>query len=178
MSYKRVLTGSFEIKPPLPWGAYRLLPQMDPDESSSVLKIVEDVQNIDQHEGQLVKRSAIGIVPSHEEAWDTPEHEIDSLALICADHGSALVGGIYAVGEDGPLDTWRYYTDADGRVVKDQAILVWPDGRRAYQAIPRSELPGQETLGGHALVLGSDGPMAWFSRIDPAQIITGPPWQR
>jgi hypothetical protein len=177
MSYKRVLTGSFEIKPPLPWGVYHHLDQMD-EAKDCVLKFVEDVKQVDREEGQLIQRSATGIVPATGQAWRDPAVELRALAWEVEQRKSLLIGAMYSVGEDGPLDTWRYYTNCDGRIVSDQAILVWPDGRRAYQTIPRSELPGQETLTGDALVLGSDGPTAWFSPIDPAQIITGPPWQR
>jgi hypothetical protein len=177
MSYKRVLTGSFEIKPPLQWGVYHHLDQMDEDKDC-VLKFVEDIEQVNRAEGQLIRRSATGIIPATGQAWRDPSVEIGEIAALCQRLGSVLVGAMYSVGEDGPLDTWRHYTNCDGRLVSDQAILVWPDGRRAYQAIPRSELPGQETLTGFALVLGSDGPTAWFSPIDPAQIITAPPWQR
>jgi hypothetical protein len=177
MSYKRVLTGSFEIKPPLPWGVYHHLDQMDEDKDC-VLKFVEDIKQVDREEGQLIQRSATGIVPATGEAWRDPAIEIRALAWEVEQRESLLVGAMYSVGEDGPLDTWRHYTNCDGRLVSDQAILVWPDGRRAYQAVPHSSLPGCETYSGDVLVLGSDGPTAWFSPIDPAQIITGPPWQR
>jgi hypothetical protein len=177
MSYIRRLTGEFAITPPLPWGVYHHLDQMD-EEKDCVLKFVEDIKTVDREEGQLTQRSARGIIPSTGEAWCDPSIELADIAKLCQKLCSKLVGGMYSVGEDGPLDTWRYYTGDRGQLVMELAILVWPSGRRAYQAIPRSELPGQESLGGYALVLGSEGPTAWFSPIDPAQIITGAPWQR
>jgi hypothetical protein len=176
MSYIRRLTGSFEVRPGIPWGLYRHLDQMGP-ETQRLFEIVEDTAKYDRGEGQLLMRSMIGIRPRREEAYDHPEAELRELVDLARHNGATVTGTIYSVGEDGPLDTWRYYTVHDV-LVADQAILVWPAGNRAYQAVPRSTIPGQETLRGDCLVLGDDGPVAWPTPIDKARIIMGAPWQR
>lgn len=176
MSYIRRLSGSFMIDPRWPWSIYHHR-DFYTDSSDNALVIEEDVEQVDRHEGQLIKRSAARVVPRQECAYISPLPEIEVLAELCRDLGGRLLGVLYSVGEDDALDTWRYYTDKQGLVVKDQAILVWPDGNRAYEAVQRSTLPGQESLTGECLTLGN-GPMAWPSPISPDRIATGTPWAR
>jgi hypothetical protein len=177
MSYVRELTGQWEFSPGLPWKVYRDLPQTTVT-SDSAFSIIETRQEIDQDEGLLIRRLAVGIRPRSEQSYEHPQPELAALAQLCRQQAVTVVGAIYSVGEDGPLDTWRYYTTATGDLVCDQAILVWPDGKRAYQAIPRSWLPGQENLSGEFLTLGDSGPVAWPAPIAPDRIIKGSPWQR
>ena len=177
MSYIRETTGEWEIKPGLPWGTYRDLDQAKPS-GDSVFEIIELRKELDHEDGQLIRRTAVGIRPRRSQSNEHPQPELEVLALRCKDRAVAVVGTIYSVGEDGPLDTWRYYTDLGGNLVCDQAILVWPDGKRAYQAVPRSTLPGQERLGGECLILGDSGPVAWPTPISRDRIIRGSPWHR
>lgn len=176
MSYVRRLSGSFMISPRWPWAIYNHR-DFYTDPTSHCLVIEEDVEQVDRHEGQLTRRHAARVVPRSECSYISPLPEIEVLAKLCRDQGGRLLGVLYSVGEDDALDTWRYYTDKSGLVVKDQAILVWPNGNRAYEAVPRSSQPGQESLGGECLVLG-DGPMAWPTPISSDRIATTPPWAR
>jgi hypothetical protein len=182
MSHQYALTGEFAIDVPLSWKVYRdtdLLPGNDDDDMATALMFTEHTETIDTDDGQLCKRVATGLVPRRPTTWgDMPRYEVGRVAALCADHGSQLVGTLYVVGEDGPLDTWRLYTDTEGKLVVDQAILVWPDGRRAYQEVPFASLPGCETYSGMVLTLGDRGPIAWPDPIDPGRILKGKPWQR
>lgn len=165
MSYVREVTGEWEIQPGLPWNVYRNLPQTQVN-GDTAFSIVELRKEIDQEEGQFIRRLAVGIRPRSAQSYEHPQPELAALAQLCRQQSVTVVGTIYSVGEDGPLDTWRYYTDATGNLVCDQAILVWPDGKRAYQ------------VSGQYLTLGDSGPVAWPAPISPDRIIKGSPWQR
>lgn len=181
MSYLRRASGGFQISPPLAWCHYRdyLGARQGATTPSgyALLQWVEDTETRNTPEGELRIRTAVRLEPAAEELWDDPGLEIGSAVNVAARAGVRMIGTIYVVGDDGPLDTWRYWCD-DGGLHRDQAILVWPNGRRAFESRPRSELPGQERLGGNYLALSDNGPVAWDTPIDPERILRESPWQR
>lgn len=178
MSYSYRLSGSMTIRDKanyqsaLQWPDYRHYIGRVAG-GFKVMRWVEEITHENTNRGELTVRGAVGIEPASEQAWDDPVSELATAVEICERAGLKLVGSIYAVGEDGPLDTWRYFTVPDGLglvVVAEQAILVWPNGRRAYE--PR------QLEHGTFLVLGDDGPVAWPVSIDPDRILRGGLWSR
>lgn len=177
MSYLRRVTGCLTISPGLSWGTYRHhLGHVQG--GFRLMRWVEhtDLKHLD--EGELTIRSATGLEPVSEELWDNPAGELTVAANVVRNNGGVFHGAIYVVGQDGALDTWRYYPDEAGGLQVEQAILVWPTGRRAHEARPRSDFPGQENLTGRCLTLSGDGPVAWPDPIDPSRMLRESPWSR
>lgn len=179
MSYYRTMTGGFTIEPHLPWKAYRDSEFVAATtDNPTALRFTEITETVNTDEGQLLRRTATGLVPRTSVVGESPRHEVIQVAKLCTTYGVELCGTLYVVGEDDVLDTWRYYTDSEGRFQADQAILVWPNGRRAHEAVPHSSQPGCERLTGHVLALSDTGPVAWPDPIDPARILRERPWAR
>jgi hypothetical protein len=128
MGYNTYFTGQIRIEPPLSWAEIRdseFLPDRAWDNGFTVkLNVVEETVETD--DGTLARRWADAIVPVTDDrykAYDIVAHVQRLVDRYGNSH--AFTGRLDAAGEDAG-DLWRL-TVRDGRAVKIQPQLVWPD---------------------------------------------------
>lgn len=130
MSYTTRIEGQLDINPPLPWKQIKdspLLPANNKDAgySDCLFQVVEESVTTD--DGELTRRSADALVPNYYIADTSGRSLIAEIqAVVDANPGHEFTGMFECSGERNG-DLWRAVV-RDGRAVKIEARIVWPDG--------------------------------------------------
>lgn len=128
MSYRTRVDGEFAITPPLAWPEFKdsefaphnITQSYDPD---LILRV--DEETVDTADGPLLKRTATALVMREIDEYnsrnllDQVQKAVDSFP------GHAFTGRLDCEGEEN-TDMWRVVV-RDGRAVKVQPRIVWPD---------------------------------------------------
>jgi hypothetical protein len=126
MGYYTRYTGRIDIDPPLPWHLIKDSPALPESTINTDIKLVIERDEVETEEGTLVRRYAVAIIPSHEDAFRGYDMVKDVQAVVNRARAAAVTtftGRIDAVGEDG--ERWRIKV-VDGQVGEFQPVLVWP----------------------------------------------------
>ena len=128
MGYTTRVDGEFAITPPLTWNEFKDS-EFAPDnaksgwEPSLILRVDED--SVDTDEGPLLRRTATALVMREIDEYrerglvDEVQKAIDSFP------GHTFTGRLDCEGEEN-TDMWRVVV-RDGRAVKVEPRIVWPD---------------------------------------------------
>jgi len=128
MGYTTRVDGEFAITPPLTWNEFKDS-EFAPDnaksgwEPSLILRVDED--SVDTDEGPLLRRTATALVMREIDEYrerglvDEVQKAIDSFP------GHTFTGRLDCEGEEN-TDMWRVAI-RDGRAVKVEPRIVWPD---------------------------------------------------
>jgi hypothetical protein len=150
--------GRIDFHPPLPWSAYRefiqrpMLPGGDA-RMHAILRVDEKVEQIETDEGELTRRTALGMVPARPGdaygAWGKTRHlaaELDELReWLLTETNSIPIGYLLTDTNDiGGIQRWWIEKTAGGftdlalnwTVRREAAVLIWPDGASAVEPDP------------------------------------------
>lgn len=128
MGYYTRVTGEISIEPPLTWQEFKdspFLPGGSNDNGNFDVSLRTDEETVDTDEGQLVRKTASVVVPRWDDSFKA-YHLIEHVqAVIDAFPGRTFTGRLECEGEDN-TDMWRVVV-RDGRAVKVEPRIVWPD---------------------------------------------------
>jgi hypothetical protein len=135
MGYITHFDGEFRIEPPLTWSEIResrFAPERAERERLDVKVRIEETE-VDTNEGVMTRRAGVALVPTYEEemrGYDIVSH----VQLFLDTYGDRhrLTDRLDCAGEE-TGDLWRLEIH-DGRAVKVQPRIVWPDGS---ESVPR-----------------------------------------
>lgn len=125
MGYTTRVTGEFQITPPLKWPEIKDTPYISDDWRDSDLVLRVDDQLIDTDDGPLIRRTASVLAMRHIDEYrangllETVQKAIDAFP------GHTFTGRLECEGEEN-TDIWRVVI-RDGRAVKVEPRIVWPD---------------------------------------------------
>ena len=126
MGYTTTVNGEIDITPPLSWQEIKASPFAPNDTHGDYnVRLRIDETSIDTDDGTLLRRSAPALVPAWEEAFKA-YHLVEHVqTAIDAFPGHLFSGRLECEGED-TGDLWRVVV-RDGRAVKVEPRIVWPD---------------------------------------------------
>lgn len=125
MGYITHVTGEFAITPPLSWPEFKDSPFASDHWQDSDLKLRIDEQTINTGDGPLLRRTASALVMREIDEYraynllDQVQRAVDSFP------GHTFTGRLECEGEEN-ADLWRVVI-RDGRAVKVEPRIVWPD---------------------------------------------------
>jgi hypothetical protein len=128
MGYTTHVTGEFAITPPLTWNEFKDSPFAPHNAKTGYdpsLLLHVDESSVDTDEGPLLRRTATALVMREIDEYrerglvDEVQRAIDSFP------GHAFIGRLECEGEEN-TDIWRVVI-RDGRAVKVEPRIVWPD---------------------------------------------------
>jgi hypothetical protein len=129
MGYYTTVEGEIAIEPPLAWSEFKdsrfNSRSLDTYDGMSNIKLRVNEETVETDEGQLVRLTATALVPAWGESskyYYLVEHIQQA---IDAFPGHTFTGRLECSGEDAG-DLWRVVI-RDGRAVKIQPQLVWPE---------------------------------------------------
>ncbi len=124
MGYYTSLYGELTIDPPAPWSKLRGTPLTEFGDGLLRVRIEEVTEETD--EGfRTIKRGTVVEPWSGDAKAYKIEAELQAIVDALPDH--RFEGEITGRGED-VGDYWRLFVNADRKVIKEKARLVWPDG--------------------------------------------------
>lgn len=122
MGYNTSVSGEIRIEPPLTWREFKDSPFAGHDKD---VTLHVEAETADTDSGPLMRKTAVALVPTWEDsyrAYHLVEHvqeAIDSFP------GHTFTGRLECEGEEN-TDIWRVIV-RDGRAVKVEPRIVWPD---------------------------------------------------
>lgn len=128
MGYTTHVTGEFAIEPPLTWNEFKDS-RFAPDNvensytPSLILRVTED--SVDTDEGPLLKRTATALVMREIDEYRERGLVAEVQKAIDSFTGHTFTGRLDCEGEEN-TDIWRVVV-RDGRAVKVEPRIVWPD---------------------------------------------------
>ena len=128
MSYRTHVTGEFAITPPLTWNKFKDS-EFTPEnvkgkwDVSLVLRVTEDT--VDTDEGPLLRRTATALVMREIDEYRERGLVAEVQSAIDSFPGHTFTGRLDCEGEEN-TDIWRVVI-RDGRAVKVEPRIVWPD---------------------------------------------------
>lgn len=128
MGYYTTVDGEITITPPLTWTELKdspFNPESEAHDPRLDVKLRIDEEQVDTEEGPLLRRTAGALVPAWEgraKYYSLVEH---TQKLMDALPGRTFSGRLECEGEE-PGDLWRIVI-RDGRAVKVEPQIVWPD---------------------------------------------------
>ena len=127
MGYTTTVDGEIDITPPLSWQEIKTSPfaPNDTTHGDFNVRLRIDETSIDTEDGALLRRCAPALVPAWEEAFRAYNLVEHVQAAIDAFPGHVFSGRLECEGENAG-DLWRVVV-RDGRAVKVQPRIVWPD---------------------------------------------------
>jgi hypothetical protein len=125
MSYTTHVRGEFTIEPPLTWPEFKDSPFATDDRRASDLVLRVDEQTIDTDDGPLLRRTATALVMREIDEYNSRNLLAQVQKAIDAFPGHAFTGRLDCEGEEN-TDLWRVVV-RDGRAVKVEPRIVWPD---------------------------------------------------
>jgi hypothetical protein len=135
MGYETRVSGEITITPPLPYPKIRQSPFRSISRDETVLMFVEDNRVEETEEGTLSRATATGIKAREEGLQKHYGLDIELSKIVEGNPGHQFEGALVVAGVE-PGDIVRYRVErvsgpgrgVSYRVVKDKAVLRWPDG--------------------------------------------------
>lgn len=123
MSNPTSVTGRITITPPLTWPEFRNSPLYNARYDASEVKLCVEEATEDTDDGQVIRRTATALVPSTEESFNFYNLVEHVQAAVDAFPDREFGGRLECA------DDWGKYRVAvqDGRAVKVEPQIVWPD---------------------------------------------------
>ena len=128
MGYYTSVDGEIRIQPPLTWAEIKdspFLPGSPNDNTNYDVRLRADEDTVDTDEGQLVRKTCSALLPRWDDsfkAYNLVEH-VQAVIDAFPDH--TFTGRFDCEGEE-TGDLWRVVI-RDGRAVKVEPRIVWPD---------------------------------------------------
>jgi hypothetical protein len=128
MGYITHVTGEFAIAPPLTWPEFKdspfaphnIVDSYDPD---LILRVTEE--NVDTDDGPLLRRTATALVMREIDEYRARNLIAQVQKAVDSFPGHTFTGRLDCEGEEN-ADLWRVLI-RDGRAVKVEPRIVWPD---------------------------------------------------
>jgi hypothetical protein len=128
VSYRTHVTGEFAITPPLTWPEFKdsefaphnITTSYDPD---LILRVTEE--SVDTDDGPLLRRTATALAMREIDEYNARNLLDQVQKAIDAFPGHTFTGRLECEGESN-TDMWRVVI-RDGRAVKVEPRIVWPD---------------------------------------------------
>lgn len=125
MGYNTRVRGQFSITPPLTWPEFHNSPFASDDWRDADLVLHVDEETVNSDDGLLIRRTASALVMREIDEYRA-YHLIEQVqAAIDAFPGHTFTGRLDCEGEES-ADLWRVIV-RDGRAVKVEPRIVWPD---------------------------------------------------
>jgi hypothetical protein len=122
MGYNTSVSGEITITPPLTWNEIKDSPFLGCD-LDVALHVQEET--VDTEDGTLTRKTATALVPAWEDSYKA-YHLVEHVQrALDAFPGHTFTGRLECEGEDN-TDIWRVII-RDGRAVKIEPRIVWPD---------------------------------------------------
>lgn len=129
MGYTTHVTGEFAINPPLTWPEFKdsefapdnIIDSYDPD---LILRVEEEL--VDTDDGPLLRRTATALVMREIDEYRAYNLLDQVQAAVDSFPGHTFTGRLDCEGEEN-TDLWRVLI-RDGRAVKVEPRIVWPEG--------------------------------------------------
>lgn len=128
MGYYSSFSGSIAITPPLSWREIRDTPWIRED-STADFRIEVQEEIVDTDDGQMTAKRGVAVVPWQEDPYKGYNAPTTLGEIVKAFPGHEFSGEIRVEGEDAG-DIWRLVI-CDGKPVRENAEVVWPDGTKA-----------------------------------------------
>lgn len=122
------LEGDLDIIPPLPWPDLKKNPGYRPDGHSNKMRIEYDEETVDTPDGELVRRTGIGIGYANRHTTSLSYAQIyrDLQEIIDAlPKGTTVSGWFECRAEDG--DHWRIAVVEGNTITDVHPEIVWPE---------------------------------------------------
>lgn len=122
MGYNTSVDGELRIEPPLTWREFKASPFTGDDLD---VRLRVEAETIDTDDGPLMRKTATALIPTWEDSYKA-YHLVEHVQqAIDAFPGHTFTGRLECEGEDN-TDIWRVIV-RDGKAVKIQPRIVWPD---------------------------------------------------
>jgi hypothetical protein len=125
MGYTTHVTGEFAITPPLTWNEFKDSPFASDDWRDSDLKLRIDEQTVNTDDGPLLRRTASALVMREIDEYNSRGLMAQVQKAADSFPGHTFTGRLECEGEEN-TDLWRVVI-RDGRAVKVEPRIVWPD---------------------------------------------------
>ncbi len=133
MGYYTTVTGELRIEPPLTWGEIKdnpFLPDTPAGLAEYDVRLRIDEETVDTADGQLTRKTCAAIEPRWDDSFKA-YHLVEHVqTLIDAFPDRTFTGRLECEGED-TGDLWRVIV-RDGRAVKIEPRIVWPDDEQPH----------------------------------------------
>lgn len=127
MGYNTRVSGELTMTPPLAWNEFKNSPFHVPaDEYGDLdVKLAVTEETVDTDEGPLIRKTATALVPAWDDSFKAYHLVEHAQQAIDAFPGREWSGRLECEGEEAG-DLWRVIV-RDGRAVKVEPRIVWPD---------------------------------------------------